>query len=174
MHRLLHIHFPALSHVIYAPCSPLALVFTSRIEVLPLPAESEALKTDTSVRMGGRRLWGGGVAQDETEGEDIWGCILGPKLNEAVCSQGNPPLPVPNKTPSPSSSSPYQRIFVIFFNKEGRKEGISSPPTSLIKSCLIPTHPTKLVLPHLFSHYFVVSHALKVICYRVQIFSSWV
>lgn len=29
----------------------------------------------------------------------MWGCILGPMLNETVCSLGNQPLQVPNKTP---------------------------------------------------------------------------
>lgn len=55
----------------------------------------ETLKTDTSVRLRGRRqgvkeLMGGG---------GVGGCILGLMLNEAVCSLGNAPLQMSNKTP---------------------------------------------------------------------------
>lgn len=66
---------------------------------------------------------------EEIEGEGKWRCILGLILNEAVCCLGNTPLQVPNKTPFPSC---FQRIFTILLNKEGRKDGISSPLTSIV------------------------------------------
>lgn len=94
----------------------------------------------------------------------MWGCILGPMLNETVCSLGNQPLQVPNKTPFFFFFTPscFQRIFTILSNKEGRRrEGISSPSSKHCKVLLIP--PPRPV-PSAFTLGVAVSHALKVIC----------
>lgn len=116
----------------------------------------EALKTDTSVRLGGRRRRAGGYEEIEEEG--TWGCILRLILNEAVCSLGNPPLQVLNK--APFFPSCFHRIFTILSNKEGEKEGISSPLTSIVRYCLIP--PPSPV-PSALTLCVASSHVLKVI-----------
>lgn len=145
MHHLLHsftyLHFPV-SYISLLP--PLALVFTSRISVLPLPScQIEALKTDTSVRLGGRRL-GGGV-KEEIEGR---GCIRGLKLNEAVCSLGNSPLQVPNKTPHPPLLL-SKNIHNPLKQRGKKRRNIKSS----YKYCKVPFNPPHPVQSHLFSHF---------------------